>query len=37
MTPETKAERDGQKYDEYYRDLCSRAAQAAGIYDNFKR
>lgn len=37
MTPETKAERSGQKYTEYYRDLCSRAAQAAGIYDNFQQ
>jgi gamma-glutamylcyclotransferase (GGCT)/AIG2-like uncharacterized protein YtfP len=37
MTPETKAERHGQKYNEYYRDLCSRAAQAAGIKDEFNQ
>lgn len=37
MTPETKAERSGQKYSDYYRYICSRAAQRAGIVDNFKK
>lgn len=37
MTPETKVEREGQKYSEYYRDICSRAAQVAGIKDEFSK
>lgn len=35
MTPEAKKRRDGKPYKEFYRNLCSRAARAAGIPDEF--
>lgn len=35
MTPGAKARRDGKAYSPFYREICSRAAVAAGIPDEF--